>query len=396
MRTITYNLQNGDYYKDINEFTDKIIKDSGKDLSVIMSDYIKFIVTNNREELRTYEEYLYDMIATGVYMNVYSEYPNIFTLPSDLLLSQLFKIRKKVKAFKKYIDIARGVLITLNYKNKIRTEKVRAKKNLKTLKRLILFLEATGEFREEVIRIRMFSDFLNSINQFYAEIHLKTILDFSEIFGNESVNSLGKYIPNLEEFQSNELKNHYWKEDLIFCSRKKEEYFLSMVGAELMNRAFEASYKLTSRKVILLPACMREKKNGNCKAVMSNYAMSCRNCSTSCAVYRIQKKAEINNVKVYLIPHSSDFKNWLRLWAYGRNIGILGVACPLNLMTGGLELKSLDIPSKCILLDYCGCSNHWDEKGFPISLNENELNKAIGLHKQSYQQNKPVTCTDLS
>jgi hypothetical protein len=56
-----------------------------------------------------------------------------------------------------------------------------------------------------------------------------------------------------------------------------------------------------------------------------------------------------------------------------KDTGIVGVACVLNLLSGGLKARRLGIPAQCILLDSCGCGNHWDIEGIPTVLNVDQL-----------------------
>jgi hypothetical protein len=79
----------------------------------------------------------------------------------------------------------------------------------------------------------------------------------------------------------------------------------------------------------------------------------------------------------YLIPHSSDFSKFLVKWKDCPDTSLIGVACVLNLISGGYEMKRLGISSQCVFLDYCGCKKHWDKEGFATSLNVNQLTKVV-------------------
>lgn len=151
-----------------------------------------------------------------------------------------------------------------------------------------------------------------------------------------------------------------------------------MVGAELMNRGFREKFINTYKKSLLIPACMRIRTDDECKSVKNNFDMKCTGCDLECRVYHLTKLGKEKNFSVHIIPHSSDFTTWLKTWAVNTGIGIVGVACPLNLITGGLELKSLNIPAQCLLLDYCGCRNHWDKDGFATDLNTTKLLEILG------------------
>ncbi len=46
-----------------------------------------------------------------------------------------------------------------------------------------------------------------------------------------------------------------------------------------------------------------------------------------------------------------------------RKIGPAAVACLLNLVQGGYEMRELNIPAQCVLLTFCGYQKHWDKDG---------------------------------
>lgn len=77
-------------------------------------------------------------------------------------------------------------------------------------------------------------------------------------------------------------------------------------------------------------------------------------------------------IRTVLIRHSSSFSKWLEPWSKQRKTGLIGVACVLNLLTGGFEMKRLGIPSQCVFLDHSGCRKHWKSK-CPSQLNINHV-----------------------
>jgi len=84
-------------------------------------------------------------------------------------------------------------------------------------------------------------------------------------------------------------------------------------------------------------------------------------------------------VKVYLVPHSSGFSRWLDRWQRDKGIGVTAVACMLNILEGGYEMRARGIPSQCLPLDYPGCRKHWDRKGISTALNEERLAQLVTL-----------------
>jgi len=378
MRTITYNLsgQESDYYEDVRRLTDKTDMYFLDNMANYYSVYRFYLAKEKVEDLRTREEYVYDFLSAGTYINLYTSFSKLSPRPLLSFQRNLYFLRRKKKALKPYIDPIRGLISSgLLYRTKKETDQ--NVNSLRDFYKLILWLDATGEFREETKRFKLIHAFLSTQLPEIRTKMLDQLLKFAKWFEDESFDILGKYTKNVNNFISEKHHDYKWKENYIFTGRKRIEYHLSMVGAELMNRGFESDFKDTKKRALLVPACMRLKQDGTCKATEKNFDMKCTGCSSDCRVFQLTKLAKEKNCSVHIIPHSSDFTKWLQTWAVGSDTGVIGVACPLNLITGGLELKNLNIPAQCILLDYCGCRSHWDKEGMPTDLNENELMRIL-------------------
>lgn len=387
---ITYNLKEKDdlYFESVGIVTDSVLEASKTEIANYINSYRKFVNVNNLEELRSYEEYFFDMLSFGVYWQVYSKIAELtFELPV-YIAQKLYRLRQKNKKYKKYIDPIRGFIATaFLYEESVFESSEFNKMNIP---KFINWLDATGEFREEVKRFRNLSGFLMGLTDASRAIWFNELQKVIECFRHESSLLLVQYTKNVNEFLSQKLAGHRWKEDYIFCGRKEIEYHLSMVGAELMNRAYSSAFNKSESVTLLVPACMRLHNDEKCKADKSSFDIKCVNCSRDCNISKLNKKGIAEGFNVSIIPHSSDFTKWLKTWAVGGNKGVIGVACPLNLILGGLELKSLDIPAKCIPLDFCGCQNHWDKKGIPTQLNYSELDKFISERKNNRAYNLKV------
>lgn len=378
---ITYNLTEKDdlYFESVSIVTDSVLEASKEEIAGYINSYRKFVLTNKIEDLRSYEEYLFDMLSFGVYWQTYSKIAEeTFQLPV-YVAQKLYKIRQSNKKYKRYIDPVRGFIFTaFLYED---AEFKPAEFSGLNIDKFVNWLDATGEFREEVKRFRSLVKFIKGLTEASRIIWFNELQKVIECFRNESRLLLSQYTKNVNQFLSQKLDEHRWKEDYIFCGRKEVEYHLSMLGAELMNRAYSEAFNKSDSVTLLVPACMRLHSDEKCKADKNSFDIKCVNCSKECNISKLNKKGIAEGFNVSIIPHSSDFTKWLKTWAVGGNKGVIGVACPLNLILGGLELKSLDIPAKCIPLDFCGCTNHWDKKGIPTELNMNELDKFLAERK---------------
>jgi len=74
-----------------------------------------------------------------------------------------------------------------------------------------------------------------------------------------------------------------------------------------------------------------------------------------------------------MVPHSSGFSRWLERWQNDPSVGVAAVACMMNILAGGYEMRARGIASQCVPLDFPGCAKHWSEKPLATSVNEERL-----------------------
>ncbi|MCW6088339.1 DUF116 domain-containing protein [Clostridium sporogenes] len=376
---ITYTLCNKDknsnrYYQDLSIFTDEVISKIYNESNNWINDFKKFILKNNIEKLRSNAEYLLELLMLGVLWRCYVNKAILLKNTPKNILIKLSKLREK-ENMKKSSDFFRGILETLFlYKNS--SHKVDY--TLDNVKKLIQWLSATGEFKQEVKRLEKWEKFLSNKSEDEIKNFLLLITNLGEWFEVRSEEVLGIYTKNVNEFHDSTYKKHKWKEDIIYCGRKRVEYHLNMVGADILNRAYREEFLKTKEKRLLLPACMRLNFN-NCKAYKTKNGYVCKNCTKSCKVNEYTKLGEKYNFEVYIIPHESSA--FVKEKIKKDYTGIIGVACVLNLISGGWKAKELGFIPQCVLLDYCGCKNHWHEKGIVTDINSDRLLYTIGVEK---------------
>ncbi|MGE5683084.1 MAG: DUF116 domain-containing protein [Bacillota bacterium] len=383
MRTITYNLRakgpdSSNYYYEISRFTDEILAEAENLFRPLVKLFMHYIADSGIETLRTENEYAYELISLGIYWRIYGAKSLKVNKATARLLVSLYRLRKKYKSLKPYVDPLRGRLSTLFLSDDNNSNELNClRPGRKDIEKLLLYLEATGEFNEEVKRLEKWNDYLLIDSPVDKDKYVQKLIDFAAWFELKSKLVLSPFTHEVENFRMTELAEHKWNEDYIFCARREVEYHLSMFGAEVMNRAFRCDFLNTSRKALLLPACMRINNGIGCRAKQHSLDMTCTGCNKNCRINQLTNLGKENNFEVHIIPHSSSFTKWLETWGAKKGIGVIGVACPLNLITGGLEMKALDIAAQCVLLDYCGCTNHWDKNGIATDIDQDELLKML-------------------
>lgn len=312
MIPITYSLKGNYtssnlYYNTIKNFTDEVINESRRELLPIIKKYIDFINKNKLEELRTEVEYLFDFLTLGIAWKIYLIQALNLTYPEYYVLLKLYLLRRRNKKIKPFVDKVRGIIATISLRRKFSGIKKLKSYGKKELVKLLRWMEASGEFREEVKRLNLVKLYFKNKSRDEFNYDLKILLDFSNWFEEKAEKDLNKFTPEVNNFIKKNYKKFLLKEDVIFCGRKEAEYHLSMIGAELMNRAFKQDFEKSDKKALLLPACMKLLPEEKCKAKKFSLDYICTGCSPKCRINHYRKEGIEKGFEVHIIPHSSFY-----------------------------------------------------------------------------------------
>ncbi len=381
MEAITYslkldNINSEHYYRDVRKFADEVLLYADNSIIPIVKEYIEYLSTYNLEEIREQEEYILELLSFAILWQAYGRYALKVRFAPFVTLSQMGEWRKKHQQLKPVIDFLRGVLITLVLLPGRPKKNLTSPPTILDIDRVCLWFEATGEFREQALRFIRWRAYWGTLDDKTLSNIFKSIAEFNEWFAKRSIEVLGKYTENVEGFLFSTIKKYRWREDRISCTRSRQEYHLNMVGAELMNRAFQKDYLKTDTKALLLPGCMRAHNDENCKAEKEKKGLRCRDCEPKCRVNQLRIMGLKKRFDVYVIPHASDLSLWSPQKGKQR-CGVIASACVTTLVEGGWELKRYGVPAQCVLLDCSGCKKHWRKDGISTELNIRELKRVL-------------------
>jgi len=246
------------------------------------------------------------------------------------------------------------------------------------------WLAATGDFSQEVKRLRVWQEFLASRRPEQASNDLAEAIAFAAWFETRSQAVLGRYTPQVEQFLTQVHPGYRWREDVVFCGRRQIEYHLNMVGTEILNRVFHREFLETAQKVVLVPPCMRAQPDDKCQAQSTGLGARCMGCTPGCRVHQLTKLGEKLGFGVLMLPEE------LRVFSAGGmsmkdngKFGIVGISCALTNAPGGWETKELGVPAQGVLLDYCGCRYHWHKRGISTDINIGQLVRVLGIKRTS-------------
>jgi hypothetical protein len=254
---------------------------------------------------------------------------------------------------------------------------------LEELERLVTWLAATGEYDEEVRRLERWNTYLASDP--LGEWALAELVAFAIRFEATSLAALGAYTRGVEGFLRRRLPEHRWREDLVQCGRRRAEYHLNMVGAEILNRAWRAEFERAPRQVVALPACMRLLRDDRCRAErLGGGQLRCAGCTPRCAVAGVRDVASRAGAEVIAVEHGSDFGQLVRAVAlHDDGTGLVGIACVPGLVGAGWKARAAGLPAQCVLLEYSGCRAHWDAQGVPTRIELAELARILGMAQEN-------------
>ncbi len=380
-----YSLRNDqqhseNFYKQLTSFTDYVLKMAQPMIGDILKHYQRFVCENELEFLRSRNEYLIEFLALGVYWNTYATRAQTRAKWKQRVLQKLYSTRRTYPRLKPHVDRLRGRLMTAWMTKEPRCT---IEVSLENVEKLLHWLDASGEFHEEVDRLKNWNAFFQTQAASTVTRYMKSASHFANWFASEARKELGVYTRGVDSFLLNQKVLYKNREDILFTGRHEAEYHLNMVCAEILNRQLQHDFEKCKRRVVLLPTCMRLKPAHECKAKQNGLDIECTGCSKECRVFQLTQTCRQVGAETRLIPHSSRFTEWLQRYQGDKEIGLVGVACVLNLLTGGYEMKNLGLASQCVFLDYCGCQKHWDQNGIATDLNEHQLERVLSQHSKS-------------
>jgi hypothetical protein len=354
------------YLEAVARCADQVVA-AGEALRPIVEAYAAFVELGHCEERLSHTEYLVEALVLGVLWRTRGH--DAVSRGPRANLVDLLACERRTRGRRRR-DGTTARLLSLGVPFRPAT----LAPTLADVRRLFEWLLASGEYDDEVARLAGWERFL-SHEQDSADERLRSIVGFAQEFEVASERALGRYTTGVDRFVAHELAGREAREDTIQCSRRRTEYHLNMVCAELLNRAWRAAFLACRRHVVMLPGCAR--KHPNCRALGSGAELRCRHCTVGCAVSTATRVAERASAEAVVVRHGSDSSRFLRSLPLGEgDIGVVGVACVPGLVGAGWRARATGLPAQCVLLESSGCS-HWLERTTPTAFDLGELGRIL-------------------
>ena len=373
-RVITYSLRvdghnSTAYYQAIASFTDEWMESAQNAVGDLLADFRAFRQGAGLPG-RSDAEYAFELLVLGVLLREHGT--DAASTPGWLALTQkiLLSAQDRLPKLEGTIKVWRGWLGWFG--KKLET----GRSEYGDVSRLLTWLRANGN-SARADRLSQWQDYFEALDHRGAWHVIVRSLALAETFAEASQRALGTYTEGVEHFLSEIAPSYRGRYDSELVSRSRLEYHLGMLGTEILNRAYRERFLATGRKIVIVPPCMRAQPEGKCKAKLTPFGAQCQACTPTCRVHQITKLGEKRRpaspeagFDVFIIPDE------LRVFGSGvgmGDIGVVGISCVLTNWSGGWDADALGLPAQGLLLDYVGCSYHWDERGIPTDTNLNKL-----------------------
>ena len=370
MGHLTYTLKNNslnsdEYYKKIEIVKNEVINVLFNKSRLYINEFSKYIEYYSVEKLRSDKEYFIELLLLGVLKVEYASYMGNISIFEKIIFYILTKYRR-VNLFKEKVDKLRGIMNT-----KILLNKKASHYGGYDINNLIHWLKCSGEFEEELIRIRNWEQYLKDKDDNYRKNFLEFVKNIALEFKVMCEKNLSTYVGHVDEYLKKYKENHKNKEDIIYCGKGKIQYYFNMVCSEIMNDVYKDIFFDKKHKLIFLPACMKQQEK-KCMNTKHKKGYKCIGCSDLCNINKLRNQGEVYGFEVCIIPHETDLTSLKS--KDNSSYGIVGIACVLNLVSGGFKALRLGFIPQCIILDEVGCSNHWLlDQGKMTEINEKRL-----------------------
>jgi hypothetical protein len=155
----------------------------------------------------------------------------------------------------------------------------------------------------------------------------------------------------------------------------RDQYYVYMLEFELVNRLNKKAFLESDYKLALLPYCLRDTQM-HCKAETDDTDYLCQGCRPNCFVYRMSQTLKRHHVKPYIWRQARLKVLLRRLMKRYKTVGIMGIACIVELVAGMRLVEKSGLPVIGIPLNANRCIR-WTDGFYENSVDLEQLEKLL-------------------
>ncbi len=189
--------------------------------------------------------------------------------------------------------------------------------------------------------------------------------------GNEL---LSDYLGNVEQhIRSVHIQKHFTDREIL---TSREQYILYMIESELVNRVHIEHFRQSNFRIALLPYCLKE-SHATCKATRDEIDYRCMGCIKTCLINRTSSILSDHNIHPYILSRGRVGGLLKELHTRHGSIGVLGIACIVELVMGMRLCMKAGLPVVGVPLNANRCPR-WMGEMQDTSVNLEAVEKLVG------------------
>jgi len=189
-------------------------------------------------------------------------------------------------------------------------------------------------------------------------------------------NLLAPYLDGVDNFVACQT-DESWKEQDPLRRKPSETYLRNALAVGILNLLHREAFQAAAKRVIVLPACLKDYGDWDCVAAGGKNPSECARCHSGCPVHDTLERFADDHTAVLIEPE--DLTAALsKIKAEAGTIGVVGVACVLTLLSGFDRTLKLQLPTQGIFLNYSSCAHHWAAPPFNTEYSLRQLARVLG------------------
>lgn len=230
------------------------------------------------------------------------------------------------------------------------------------------FYERVHFITDQICHTEKLSDeqLLALIQQRRKGASLSRIIELAHTSFQENITEIEAHLKSIPRYK-------ILTDKVLFTTR--EQYYLYMIEFELVNRIHIEDFLKADYRIALLPYCLRETQE-NCRATVEQVDYQCKGCLRSCQINQVSKLLKEHDIEPYIWRRAKLKPLFRKLSSQHGRIGVLGIACIAELVSGMRRCMKAHLPVVGIPLNANRCPR-WMKSFYETSVDLNALEKLL-------------------
>ncbi|MDD4051341.1 MAG: DUF116 domain-containing protein [candidate division Zixibacteria bacterium] len=189
-------------------------------------------------------------------------------------------------------------------------------------------------------------------------------------------NLLAPYLDGIDNFVACQADSS-WKEPDPLRLKPAETYLRNALTVGILNLLHRQAFLATDRRVIVLPACLKDYGDWDCVAAEGETPRECARCHPGCTINETVERFADERTTVLIEPEDLT-ATLAEIKGKNGTIGVAGVACVLTLLSGFDRTIKLQLPTQGVFLNYSSCGHHWADPAYNTDYSLGRLARVLG------------------